>query len=355
MRLVVISAVLAFLVSFAFTPLLMRFLRARKLAQAIRQSSDTVTYPAHEGKRGTPSMGGLAIVVAVLAGYFGTHLIAWRPVTASGLLAIYLMVVLALVGLADDYLKVFKQRSGGIRARTKLIGQAFAALSFAFLAIRFPDPQGYTPASMAISFVRDTPWVLPMGLFLIWIWFLVTGTTNAANLTDGLDGLLAGAAVMTFGAYTLMAVWQYGQDCSFGITPTCYEVRDPLDLAIFSAAAAGAIFAFLWWNGAPAGIFMGDTGSMAIGGGIVALAIMTKTQLLLPLLAGLLVIEVITEIIQVASYKARGKRVFPMVPIHHSFEIIGWPEIKIVVRFWIIQGAFVGAGIALFYAEWVRQ
>ena len=203
--------------------------------------------------------------------------------------------------------------------------------------------------------VRDTALVLPLGLFLLWIWFLVTATTNAVNLTDGLDGLAAGAAVMTFAAYTLMSVWQYGQDCSFNLTATCYDVRDPLDLAIFAAACAGACFGFLWWNASPAGIFMGDAGSLAIGGAIAALAVLTQTQLLLPLLAGLFVIEAASVIIQVASFKTRGKRVFPMTPIHHTFELLEWPEVQIVVRFWIIQGAFIGAGIALFYAEWVRQ
>ena len=300
-------------------------------------------------------MGGIAIVAGVVFAYLLTHLIAMRPVSVSGLLAIYLMVGLAIVGVADDYLKVFKRRSTGLRARTKLFGQALVALSFAWLAVQFPDADGDTPASMAVSIVRDTSLVLPLALFLLWIWFLITATTNAVNLTDGLDGLAAGAAVMTFAAYTLMSVWQYGQDCSFSLSATCYDVRDPLDLAIFAAACAGACFGFLWWNATPAGIFMGDAGSLAIGGGIAALAILTQTQLLLPLLAGLFVIEAASVIIQVASFKTRGKRVFPMTPIHHTFELLEWPEVQIVVRFWIIQGAFIGAGVALFYAEWVRQ
>lgn len=356
MRLVVLASAIAFLVSFAGTPLLIRSLKARRLAQAIRESTETVTYPEHSSKRGTPSMGGIAIVAAVVIAYFITHLIAMRPPTASGLLALYLMIGLAVVGVADDYLKVFKSRSTGLRARTKLVGQAIVALSFAVLALRFPDQTGYTPASTAISIVRDTAWVLPVGLALLWLWLLITATTNAVNLTDGLDGLAAGAAVMTFIAYTLMSVWQYGQDCSFALTPTCYEVRDPLDLAIFAAACAGAVFGFLWWNTSPAGIFMGDAGSLALGGAIAALAILTRTQLLLPLLAGLFVIEAASVIIQTTYFKVTGgRRVFPMTPIHHTFELLDWPEVKIVVRFWIIQGAFIGAGIALFYAEWVRQ
>ncbi|MEZ5115591.1 MAG: phospho-N-acetylmuramoyl-pentapeptide-transferase [Candidatus Nanopelagicales bacterium] len=353
MRLVAIAGTLSVLVSLLGTPLLIRFLRRHGYAQAIRVSTDDEAYPAHEGKRGTPSMGGLAIIAGVLVGYFGTLLIAWRPPTASGLLALFLMIGLGLVGMADDYLKIFKQRSTGIRARTKLIGQAAVAFAFAWLSLQFPDSDGYTPASEAISFVRDTSLVLPFGLFLLWVWFLVTATTNGVNLTDGLDGLASGAAVMTFVSYTVMSVWQYGQDCSFSQTATCYEIRDPLDLAVFGAAAAGATFGFLWWNTAPARIFMGDTGSLALGGAIAALAIMTRTELLLPLTAGLFLIITLSVIGQVGSYKLTGRRMFRMAPLHHHFEMLGWPEIQIVVRFWLIQGLCVGAAMGLFYAEWV--
>lgn len=354
MRLVVIAGTIATLVSLIGTPLLIRLLARRGYSQAIRKSSDSAQYPAHEGKRGTPSMGGLAIVVAVVLGYFGTHLITWRPVTASGLLVLYLMVGLGMVGLADDYLKIFRQRSTGLRARTKLIGQAVVALSFAYISVQFPDADGQTPASMAVSFVRDTPLVLPLGLFLIWIWFLITATTNGVNLTDGLDGLAVGAATMSFLAYVLLSIWQYGQNCAFEVTDFCYSTQNPLDLAIVAAAAAGASFGFLWWNASPARIFMGDTGSLALGGGIAGLAILTRTELLLPLIAGLFVIISISVILQVGSFKLTGKRIFRMAPLHHHFEMLGWPEIQIVVRFWIIQGVFVGAGLGLFYAEWVR-
>ncbi len=354
MRLVVIAGAIATVFSLIGTPLLIKLLARHGYAQAIRSSTATENYPDHESKRGTPSMGGVAILVAVLAGYFLTHLLTWRPVTASALLVLYLMVGLGLVGMADDYLKIFKQRSTGLRARTKLFGQAVVALSFAYLSVQFPDADGNTAASMAVSFVRDTNFVLPLGLFLVWVWFLVTATTNGVNLTDGLDGLAVGASIMSFLAYVLLAIWQYGQNCAFEVTPFCYSTQNPLDLAIVAAAAAGASFGFLWWNTAPARIFMGDTGSLALGGGIAGLAILTRTELLLPLIAGLFLITTLSVIGQVGSFKLTGRRILRMAPLHHHFEMLGWPEIQIVVRFWIIQGLCIGAGLTLFYAEWVR-
>jgi phospho-N-acetylmuramoyl-pentapeptide-transferase len=330
-RLVVIAGTIATIVSLIGTPLLIKLLARHGYAQAIRVSSEGELYPDHEAKVGTPSMGGLAIIVGVLAGYFVTHLVTWRPVTASGLLILFLMVGLGLVGMADDYLKIFKQRSTGLRARTKLVGQAI------------------------VAFLRDTSVILPMALFVIWVWFLITATTNGVNLTDGLDGLATGAAILSFLAYVLISVWQYGQNCAFEESLTCYATANPLDLAMISACAAGATFGFLWWNTAPARIFMGDTGSLALGGAIAGLAIFTKTELLLPLIAGLFLITTLSVIAQVGSFKLTGKRVFRMAPLHHHFEMLGWPEIQIVVRFWIIQGLCIGAGLALFYAEWVRN
>jgi phospho-N-acetylmuramoyl-pentapeptide-transferase len=353
--LVVLAGGFATVFSLIGTPLLINILRKRGIAQAIRESTEEVNYPEHGSKRGTPSMGGVAIVGSVVLAYFLAHLVLGQPITASGLLAIYLMFALSLVGLADDYLKIFKQRSTGIRARTKLLGQAVAALSFGYLALQFPDEGGNFPISNSISWVRDTSWILPSALVLIWIWFLVTGITNGVNLTDGLDGLAIGAALLSFVAYTVMSIWQYGQSCFWGEIPRCYNVRDPLDLAVFAAATAGACFGFLWWNSSPARIFMGDTGSLALGGGLAALALMTRTELLLGLIGGLFVLITLSVIAQVGSYKLTGRRVLRMAPLHHHFEMSGWPEVLIVVRFWIIQGLCVGAGMALFYAEWVRQ
>ncbi len=353
MRLIVLAAGIAGIVSMLGTPALIRLLRRHGYSQAIRHSTDDVKYPEHEGKAGTPSMGGLAIIAGVIIGYFATHLLFWQPPTATGLLALYLMVGLGMVGMADDYLKIFKQRATGIRARTKLLGQAFVAISFAALAVQFPDEYGQTPASEAISFIRDLPWALPLAAFVIWIWLLVTATTNGVNLTDGLDGLASGAALVTFVAYLLMSVWQFNNQCVIDALDPCYTVRDPLDLGVFAAACAGAVFGFLWWNTSPASIFMGDTGSLAIGGAIAALAIMTRTELLLVLLGGLFVVITVSVILQVGSFKLTGKRIFRMAPLHHHFELLGWPEILIVVRFWIIHGIMVGLGLTIFYAEWV--
>jgi phospho-N-acetylmuramoyl-pentapeptide-transferase len=354
MRLIIVAAGVSLLVSLLGTPLLIRLLRRGGYSQSIRESGD-VLFPDHASKKGTPSMGGLAMIIAVLAGYLVAHLYTGAPLTASGLLLLFLIVGLAAVGFADDYIKIFKRRSLGIRASTKFGGQIVVGTIFGVLALRFPDDRGITPASQAISFVRDTPLVLPAALFVLWAVLMITAASNGVNLTDGLDGLATGAAMMSFAAYTLIGVWQYGQSCALDASARCYEVRDPLDLAVVAAAFTGACFGFLWWNAPKAQIFMGDTGSLAIGGAIAGLAILTRTELLLLLLGGLFVIITMSVILQVGSFKLTGKRIFRMAPLQHHFELLGWPEVTIVIRFWIIAGLSVGAGLALFYAEWVRQ
>lgn len=355
MRLVLIAAAVSFFCAVIFTPMFADWLKQRGLAQAIRRSENGIHYPDHEFKIGTPSMGGAAFLAAMLVGFFAAHLATAREVSYSAWLAIGLTLALGVVGWTDDYLKIFRQRATGLRARTKLLGQAVAAVGFGVLAMLNPTGAPAAPASMAVSFVRDLPIVLPPLLFIVWVWFMVTGTTNGVNLADGLDGLSAGASVMSFGAYTLVCVWQYGQSCYFALTPRCYETADPFDLAVFAAAFAGAIFGFLWYNTSPARIFMGDTGSLSIGGGIAALAIMTRTELLLPLFAGLFVIVSLSSILQVASFKLRKKRIFLMAPLHHHFELKNWAEVTIVVRFWMIQAVCVVLATGIFYAEWVRQ
>lgn len=354
MRLVVLSGIISVLTVFIGTPLLIKLLLKHGYSQAIRVSTEEEPYPEHEGKRGTPSMGGAAIIAGIVLGYGLTHLIWWTPPSPSALLVLYLGLGLGAVGVADDYLKIFRRRATGLRARTKLIGQAVVALTFAIMALQFPNQVGETPATTAISFIRDTPLVLPAALYVLWVWFLVTATTNGVNLTDGLDGLATGAATMTFAAYVLIGVWQYGQSCFFTPGPSCYPTASPLDLAVVAAAAAGACFAFLWYNAAPARIFMGDTGSLAIGGIIAGLAVTSRTELLLALLGGLFVLISLSVIGQVASYKILHRRMLLMAPLHHHFEMKGWPEINIVVRFWIIQGFVVAIGLMIFYAEWVR-
>ncbi len=354
MRLIILAGVGGMIFSLFFTPFLIKLLQRRGRTQAIRVSENGITYPAHQGKVGTPSMGGIAILGGTIFGYAVAHLYVFRPPSYSVLLAFLLMGGLALVGFIDDYLKIYKQNSRGIRARTKLFGQAVVAIIFGYLAINGPNSLGVTPASTAVSFVRDTLIVLPIAVFLIWVWFLVTAMTNAVNLSDGLDGLAAGASILTIAGYVLISVFQFNQSCAFEDSAYCYTVRDPLDLAVFAAAIGGSLIGFLWWNTSPAKIFMGDTGSLALGGAIAALAIFTRTQLLMALMGGLFLIITLSVIIQVSSYKLTKKRVFKMAPLHHHFEMSGWPEIQIVVRFWVIQGIMLAAALALFYAEWVR-
>jgi phospho-N-acetylmuramoyl-pentapeptide-transferase len=302
-------------------------------------------------------MGGLVIITAVVLAYFGSHLITFTAPSASALLVLFLFTGLGVVGFLDDYIKIRKQRSLGLRSKAKIAGQSIVAILFALASLQFPDERGITPASPAISFLRDIEWLqLPLILVIIWVMLLIAAASNGVNLTDGLDGLASGACVMIFGAYTLVNIWQYNQSCAYTASagPKCYEVRDPYDLAVVAVALAGACFGFLWWNAEPAKIFMGDTGSLSLGGALAAMAIFTRTELLLVILGGLLVIEVMSVILQVGFFKLTGgRRLFKMSPIHHHFELLNWAQVTIVMRFWIIAGLCVAAGLGIFYAEWV--
>jgi phospho-N-acetylmuramoyl-pentapeptide-transferase len=233
---------------------------------------------------------------------------------------------------------------------------------FAVLALQFPNEQFRTPASTRISFIRDTGIDLAFAgiavgviLFVLWAQVMIAATSNGVNLTDGLDGLATGATSFVAAAYVLIGIWQSNQSCQLisQAGPKCYEVRDPRDLAVVAAALMGACFGFLWWNASPAKIFMGDTGSLALGGALAGLAITTRTELLLILLGGLFVIITLSVVIQVGSFKLTGRRVFRMAPLQHHFELAGWAEVTIVIRFWIIAGLFVALGLGVFYAEWV--
>jgi len=190
-------------------------------------------------------------------------------------------------------------------------------------------------------------------LFVVWAYLMIAATSNGVNLTDGLDGLATGTSVMVFASYVLVGIWQFGQSCVITPGPKCYEVRDPLDLAVVAAALMGACFGFLWWNAAPAKIFMGDTGSLALGGALAGLAIVSRTELLLVLLGGLFALITLSVIVQVGFFKLTGNRVFRMAPLQHHFELVGWGEVTIVIRFWIIAGLLVALGLGVFYAEWV--
>lgn len=338
----------------AFAKLLVR----NQYGQFIRQDGPT----SHFTKRGTPTMGGVVFILATLVGYGIALLVAGRLPSASALMLFFLVCGLGFIGFLDDYIKISHQRSLGLNARAKLVGQALVGIAFSVMVLYFPDASGQTPASMAISFTRDLPsldlsvWGAGIGmvLFMLWANFLISAWSNGVNLTDGLDGLATGASIFVFGAYTLIAFWQGSQACETGLVPGCYEVRDSRDLAVVSAALVGALIGFLWWNAPPAIIFMGDTGSLALGGAVAGLSILTQTELLAAIIGGLFVVTTISVVLQVGSFKLTGKRILRMAPLHHHFEQKGWKEITVVIRFWLIAGIFAGLGVVVFYTEWVR-
>jgi phospho-N-acetylmuramoyl-pentapeptide-transferase len=331
------------------TPLAIRLLRARGYGQLIREEGPS----SHLTKRGTPTMGGLVIVVATLIGYVVGHVVTRDAMSASGLLVLGLMAGLGLVGFIDDFIKIYKQTSLGLRSKAKLAGQGVVGALFALEVLRHPNGYDLTPADAHLSFLRDVGPAIGVLPFVIWIVILIAGTSNAVNLTDGLDGLATGATVLVLAAYVIIGIWQERNDCTNFLAPQCYPTRDPLDLAVVAAAVLGACFGFLWWNAPPAKIFMGDTGSLALGGVLAGLAVCTKTQLLLGILGGLFVIIALSVILQVSSFKLTHKRIFRMAPLQHHFELIGWPETTIVIRFWMITGLCIGLGLGIFYVEWL--
>jgi phospho-N-acetylmuramoyl-pentapeptide-transferase len=346
---ILVSAGVALILALFGTPLAIRLFTKRGYGQLIREEGPA----AHATKRGTPTMGGTVIVVGTLIGYLVGHAVTDDPMSISGLLVLLLMTGLGAVGFIDDFIKIYKQTSLGLRSGAKLAGQAVVGAIFALEVLRHPDGYDLTPADAHISFLRDfgpTIGVLP---FVLWIVLMIAGWSNAVNLTDGLDGLATGAAILVLASYVLIANWQLRNDCTVALTPNCYAVRDPLDLAVVAAAVAGACFGFLWWNAPPARIFMGDTGSLALGGVLAGLAVCTKTQLLLVILGGLFVIIIMSVIIQVGFFKATGNRVFRMAPLQHHFELLGWAETTIVIRFWLICGLFIALGLGIFYVEWL--
>jgi phospho-N-acetylmuramoyl-pentapeptide-transferase len=345
------------------------FLVRRRYGQFIR---DDLVH--HQVKRGKPTMGGAVIIGAALVGYFGSHAVllllgatgvlevTHSGISLSALLVLFLLTGLGLVGFLDDYTKIRRERSLGLTSRQKLVGQTLVTVVFALAALLVKDEQGLSPASTAISFIRDTRLDLALAgpvvavvLFIVWANVLIAGASNGVNITDGLDGLATGASVMVFGAYTVITMWQYAQGCQTAPGPHCYDVADALDLAVVSCAIGGACFGFLWWNASPAAIIMGDTGSLSLGGALAGMAILSHTQLLLVVLGGLFVIITASVIIQVISFKLTGRRVFRIAPLHHHFEMVGWSEVTIVARFWVIAGICAAGGLALFYGEWVSN
>ncbi|MFT4187305.1 MAG: phospho-N-acetylmuramoyl-pentapeptide-transferase [Aeromicrobium sp.] len=348
---ILIAGAVSLLGTLLGTRLAITILVAKGYGQEIRDDGPT----SHHTKRGTPTMGGLVIIFAVVLGYAAAHLSGQSPPTASGLLLLFLFVGLGVIGFLDDWIKIVRQRSLGLRSKAKMIGQIAVGLAFALLAIGYEDDAGNTVITHAISLTRDFSWELPTVLLVVWVLLLVAGTSNGVNLTDGLDGLATGASAMVFGAFVLINLWQSNQNCE--VVPEvakCYEVRDPLDLAVVASALAGACVGFLWWNTSPAKIFMGDTGSLSLGGAMAGFAMTTRTELLLVILGGLFVVITASVILQVGYFKATGgKRIFRMAPLQHHFELLGWAEVTIVVRFWLISVLCVAVGLGVFYWEWV--
>jgi len=308
-------------------------------------------------------MGGLIFISGAVIAYFLGKLVMGERPSASALLVILMAVGAGAVGFIDDFMKTRKQQSLGLGGWAKITGQVLVAIVFAVLALRFPNDAGLTPASTHLSLFRDLPFdfgtlgIVGLGFFVLWVILIVVATSNSVNITDGLDGLAGGASIFVFGAYVVIGFWQASQSCVANPGEAgCYMVRDPMDLAVVAAALVGGLAGFLWWNTSPAQVYMGDTGSLGLGGAIAAFAILSQTELLLILLGGLFIIESGSVIVQRAYFKVtKGKRIFLMSPIHHHFELKGWAEVTVVVRFWIIAGLFVVTAVGAFYGEWLLQ
>jgi len=366
------SLLTAAAISLAFTlfltPAFLRLFRAWGWGQVIR-TPENVHNPSHHEKRGTPTMGGTIFIAGTIVGYLVGGFTGNNPPTISGLLVLWMMVGFGAVGFIDDYMKVRRQRSLGLSGWRKIVGQILVVVPFGIVALNFPNAWDQTPASPYLSVFRDISvlWFFALGpivgwlLYLAWVTFIGVAWSNSTNVTDGLDGLAAGAGIFVTGAYSLVVFWQFNQSCQKSQilldTPVaCYSTRDPFDLAIISAAFVGALVGFLWWNAPKAQVFMGDVGSMAIGGVIASMSILSRTEVLGVLVAGVFIIGPGSVILQRVYFKlTRGKRMFLMSPFHHHLEMRGWSEISIVVRMWIIAGLLAVSGVGLFYVEWLAQ
>ncbi|MBW3610374.1 MAG: phospho-N-acetylmuramoyl-pentapeptide-transferase [Actinobacteria bacterium] len=333
-----LAAGVAFGVALVGTPVLIRWLRARGIGQPIREDGPQ----GHFTKAGTPTMGGVIIVVGALLGYLVAHTQGGAVFTWAGILTVVAIAAAGFVGLLDDWIKVTRARNLGLTKRTKLAGLLMVAALYCVLSLHLAN------ASTELSFTRLGTVGLDLGpvLWSLWAVLLILGTTNAVNLTDGLDGLAAGSSTFSFSAFVIIAFWALRH-------PEVYTYTQPLDLALVAASMMGACAGFLWWNAAPARIFMGDTGSLAIGAGLATLALATNTQLLLPIIGGLFVVETLSVIIQVVSFRLFQRRALRMAPIHHHFELAGWPETTVIIRFWILAGMLTALAMAVYYADYL--
>lgn len=341
-----IAGAIGLLVAGLGAPLLMRWLHHWGIGQQIRDDGPQ----GHSAKAGTPTMGGLAIVAAAALGFAVSHIeqgTAFFP--ASGIMVIAVMFGAAGVGAMDDWIKVRRQRSLGLNKRAKLAAQIVIAVGFALGVVYWV---GITPT---LSFTRYDALGINLGK-VGWVLFatvVVIGSANAVNLTDGVDGLAAGSSTFAFGVLAIIGYWQSRHASIYGSAAAGHGVRNPLDLALVAVAMAGACAGFLWWNAAPARLFMGDTGSLAIGAVLAALCLQMQLDLLLPILGGLFVLETLSVVAQVTSFRLFHRRVFRMAPLHHHFELLGWPETTVIIRFWIFSGLCVAAALGIFYADFI--
>ena len=332
-----IAAGVALTFSILGTQAFIHWLTRHQIGQPIREDGPQ----GHVTKAGTPTMGGLVIVVAAFAGWVSSDI--YNGVyTRTGILVMFAILGGGGVGLMDDWIKVVRERNLGLSKRAKTFGLLAVATTFGIAMVRF------TVVDTHLAFTRPTTFDLTEAGWVVFAVLLIVGTSNAVNLTDGLDGLAAGAAILCFSAYTVIPFWQFRH-------PDAYNVDHALDLAVISSSMVGALVGFLWWNAAPARIFMGDTGSLAIGSGLAALALATDTQLLLGIVGGLFVMETASVMLQVARFRLSRRRFFRMAPIHHHFELGGWPETTVIIRFWILSGLCTAAGLGIFYADSIAK
>ena len=358
----IVGMLVSLIVTLVGTPLLIRLVHRLHYGQYIRQDGPK----SHQVKRGTPTLGGVVINLAVLLGWGSSALFRYFRTgdlpSWSAVLVLFAMLSMGLLGFIDDFAKVRKKQNEGLTIHGKFIGQFIFATAYAVLALMVPTKSGMPSAQAGMSYI-ETPFVsfdfagraVAIVLFVIWVNLLLTAWTNAVNLTDGLDGLAAGSSMIAFVGFAIIAFWESYHIKGGTHEGFSYAVSDPLDLTIIAVCAAVACFGFLWYNANPAEIFMGDTGSLALGGLFAALSIATHTEFLAIILGGLFVIEVCSDVIQITSFHLTHKRVFKMAPIHHHFELCGWPETRVVVRFWMIELIFVLVALVIFYSDWAAR
>ncbi len=333
------SGGVAFLFALFATPLFIRFVARRDYGQRIREDGPAT----HRHKAGTPTMGGVVIMTATVLGYLFGHVGTRDQFTRAGLLVVGVGVASGILGLIDDVLGVRNDRNLGLNKRGKFVGQLVIALAFVLLAVN------WVHTSTTVSFTRISlpGWQVGAVLWSLMAMFLLVSISNAVNFTDGVDGLAAGAGTFCFAVLGIIGYWEFRH-------PHLYHVAGAIDLAVVAVALVGGCLGFLWWNAAPARIVMGDTGSLAIGTSLGALCLVENLDLLLAIIGGLFVVEAVSVVMQIVSFRVFGRRIFRMAPIHHHFELRGWPETTVLIRFWILAGLLAALGLGIFYADFLQ-